>query len=63
MFLWAVSLKTHSVLYKVFIYESFGKCLSYVNSFINSYYMFNSKLVWSRGTILSKDGLAASNLW
>ena len=35
----------HSVLYKVFLNKSFGKCLSYVNSFVKSYCVFNSKLL------------------
>ena len=62
MFSWAVGLKMHSVLYKVFLNESFGECLNYVNSFVKSYYVFNPKLVWNRGIILSENGLAASNL-
>jgi hypothetical protein len=33
----------YSVLYKVFLNESFGECLSYVNSFIMSYCMFSMK--------------------
>jgi hypothetical protein len=35
----------HNVLYKVFLNESFNKCLSYVNNFIKSYCVLNSKLV------------------
>jgi hypothetical protein len=37
--------------------------LSNVNSFVMSYCMLDSKLVWSRDTILSEDELTASNLW
>jgi hypothetical protein len=37
--------------------------LSYVNSFVKSHCVFESKLVWSRDTILSEGGLTASNLW
>jgi hypothetical protein len=62
MFLWVISLKTHSILYKIFLNESFDKSLSYVNSFVNSYCVLNSKLIWNRGTILSEDVLTASNL-
>jgi hypothetical protein len=35
----------YSVLYKVFLNESFGECLSYVNRFIKIYCMLISKLV------------------
>jgi hypothetical protein len=63
MFSWAVGLKPLSVLYKVFLNESFDEYLSNVNSFVKSYCMLDSKLVWSRDTILSEDGLTASNLW
>jgi hypothetical protein len=35
----------HNVLYKVFFNESFGECLSYVNSFVRSYCVLNYKLV------------------
>jgi hypothetical protein len=63
MFSWAVGLKTLSVLYKVFLNESFSECLSNINNFVMSYCMLDSKLVWSRDTILSEDGLTASNLW
>jgi hypothetical protein len=35
----------HSVLYKVFLNESFGECLSNINSFEKSYCMLDSKLV------------------
>ena len=41
----AVILKAHSILYKEFHNESFGECLSCVNSFVKSYYVFESKLV------------------
>ena len=41
----AVTLKAHSVLYKEFHNESFGEYLSCVNSFVKSYYVFESKLV------------------
>jgi hypothetical protein len=63
MFSWAVGLKTHSVLYIVFFNASFDEYLSYVNRFIKSHCVFDSKLVWSRDTILSEDELTASNLW
>jgi hypothetical protein len=63
MFSWTIGLKTHSVLYKMFLNENFGECLSNINSFVKSYYMLDSKLVWSRDTILSEDGLIVSNLW
>jgi hypothetical protein len=63
MFSWAIGLKTYNVLYKVFFNESFGECLSNVISFVKNYCMFDSKLVWSRDTTLSEDGLMASNLW
>jgi hypothetical protein len=36
--------------------------LNYVTSFVKSYCVLHFKLVWNRGTILSKDGLAAVNL-
>jgi hypothetical protein len=55
-------LKTHSVLYIVFFNESFGEYLSYVNSFVKSHCVLESKLVWSRDTILSESGLMALNL-
>jgi hypothetical protein len=58
----AVGLKTLSVLYKMFLNECFGECLSNVNSFVKSYCMLDSKLVRSHDTILSEDGLMASNL-
>jgi hypothetical protein len=35
----------HSVLYKVFLNESFGQCLSHVNNFVKSYCVLNSKLI------------------
>jgi hypothetical protein len=35
----------HSVLYKVFLNESFGEYLSYINSFVKSYCVLNSKLL------------------
>jgi hypothetical protein len=60
---WAISLKTHNILYKVFPYESFGKYLSYVDSFVKSYCVFYSKLIWSHDNILSEDESVASNLW
>jgi hypothetical protein len=63
MFLEPVGLKMLSILYKMFLNESFGECLSNVNSFVKSYCMLDSKLVWSRDTILSEDGLTALNLW
>jgi hypothetical protein len=63
MFSWAVGLKTLNILYKMFLNKNFGECLSNVNSFVKSYCMFDSKLVWSRDTILSEDGLTTSNLW
>jgi hypothetical protein len=63
MFPWAVGLKIHSVLYKVFLNESIGEYLSFVNNFIKNYYVAYSKLVWNRGTILSENGSTASNLW
>ena len=63
IFLWAIGLKMHSIVYKMFLNESFDEYLSYLDNFVKSYCMFNSKLVWSRGTILSEDGLASSNLW
>jgi hypothetical protein len=34
----------------------------YVNNFVKSYCVSYSKLVWSRGTILSENESAASNL-
>jgi hypothetical protein len=49
-------------LYIVFFNESFGEYLSYVNSFVKSHCVLESKLVWSRDTILSEGGLTASNL-
>jgi hypothetical protein len=55
-------LKTHSILYKVYLNKSFNECLSYVNSFVKSYCVLNSKLVQNRGTILSENESAASNL-
>jgi hypothetical protein len=45
IFLCAVSLKMHSVLYKVFLNESFGECLNYVNNFVKSCCVFNYKLI------------------
>ena len=33
------------VLYKVFLNESFDECLTCINSFVNSYFVTNSKLV------------------
>jgi hypothetical protein len=63
MFSWVVGLKMHNVLYVVFFNESFGVYLSYVNNFVKSHCVLDFKLVWSRDTILSKDGLTASNLW
>jgi hypothetical protein len=45
MFSCAVSLKTHNVFYIVFFNENFGEYLSYVNSFIKSHCMLDSKLV------------------
>jgi hypothetical protein len=44
MFSLAVSLKIHIVLYKMFLNKSFGKVLSYVNSFLKSYCVPYSKL-------------------
>jgi hypothetical protein len=38
-------LKTHSVLYKVFLNESFGENLSFVNSFLKNYCVPYFKLV------------------
>jgi hypothetical protein len=55
-------LKTLSVLYKMFLNESFGECLSNVNNFVKSYCMFDSKLIGSHDTILSENGLTTSNL-
>jgi hypothetical protein len=55
-------LKTHSVLYIVFFNESFGEYLNYINNFVKSHCVLESKLVWSRDTILSEGGLTASNL-
>jgi hypothetical protein len=37
MFLWAIGLKTYSILYNMFLNESFDKYFSYVNSFVKSY--------------------------
>jgi hypothetical protein len=45
MFSRAVGLKTHSILYIVFFNESFGEYLSYVNSFVKSHCVLESKLV------------------
>ena len=49
-------MKAHSVLYKEFLNESFGECLNCVNSFVESYFLFESKLVLGRDTILSEEG-------
>jgi hypothetical protein len=62
MFSWAIGLKTLSILYKMFFNENFGEYLSNVNNFVKNYCMLDSKLVWSRDTILSEDGLTASTL-
>jgi hypothetical protein len=35
----------HSVFYIVFFNENFGEYLSYINSFVKSHYVFDSKLV------------------
>ena len=59
MFLWAVDLKTH----KVFLDKNFGEYLNYVTSFVKSCCVLHSKLIWSRSTILSENGLTALNLW
>jgi hypothetical protein len=63
MYPWTVGLKTHSILYKVFINKKIGEYLSFINSSVKSYCVPYSKLVWNRGTILNEDGLVASNLW
>ena len=63
MFSWVVGSKTYNVLCVVFLNKSFGEYLSYVNSFVRSYFVLDSKLVWSRDTILSEDELTASILW
>jgi hypothetical protein len=63
VFPWGVGLKIHSVLYKVFLNESFSEYLNYVNYFVKSYCVSYSKLVWIRTTILSENGSTVSNLW
>jgi hypothetical protein len=45
MFSLAIGLKTHCVLYIAFFNESFGEYLSYINSFVKSHFVLESKLV------------------
>jgi hypothetical protein len=45
MFSLAVDFKMLSVLYKMFLNESFGECLNNINSFVKNYCMLDSKLV------------------
>jgi hypothetical protein len=53
MFLVAIGLKTHNVLYKVFLNKSFGECLSYVNSFVKSYCTYSVFMVYFNVSIIN----------